>query len=303
VSSIESLLGDLAAALTGEKKLAAEAKPDNPAAEVIAANQRVRDTAKWILTSFAAVGAILVGGLQLSSIGNLTAETPNARIWATLVGIFAATIGVALAIGFMSSVLQPQLRSFGQADKDPDTASDALAEPLRMTYPELKAKLNEKDNAVDDTQEKYGPTSSEHRDALASREKWEQTRQDALTLIGSEFLWKRYKRARGAVVLAIFLVLGGVVAFAWGANPPDDAKEEPAVTLGQAPLSLNVHLLPAGVAALAKARGCETADLAVLSVAGTAAEREVVTLPTARCKTVRFVLTPGLGTAVAATPP
>jgi hypothetical protein len=303
VSSIESLLGDLAAALTGEKKLAAETKPVDHAAEVAAANQRVRDTAKWILTSFAAVGAILVGGLQLSSIGKLTAETPDARIWATLIGIFAATIGVALAIGFMSSVLQPQLRSLRQADKDPDTASDALAEPLGMKYSELKTKLDEKYKAVDDAKEQYGTTSNQYREAVATRQKWEDTWQDALTLIGSEFLWKRYKTARIAVVVAIFLVLGGVVAFAWGANPPDKANEETAVTLGQAPLLLDVHLTPAGVTALADARGCKTAELAVLSVAGDAAEREVVTVPMARCQTVRFVLTPGLGTAVAATPP
>lgn len=93
-------------------------KPPDPKAEITAANQRLRDTAKWIVTSFAAVGAILVAGLQLSSIGKRTAETPDERVWATLVGIAAAALGVAIVIGSMSSVLQPALNSLGGRKAD-----------------------------------------------------------------------------------------------------------------------------------------------------------------------------------------
>lgn len=118
-------------------------------------------------------------------------------------------------------------------------------------------------------------------------------------MIGAEILWRRYKRARRAVIAGVFLVFAGSVAFAWGANPPEGESDAP-VTLAQAPLLLDVQLTDAGVAALKKARGCETAGLQVLSIGGKQGEREVVTVPAAGCKAVRFVLTPGLGTAVAA---
>lgn len=301
MSLLDQLIGKVAGLLGGAKKDDA-AKSAGPAAEIAASNQRLRDTAKWILTSFAAVGAILVGGLQVSNIGKLTGETPDARVWATLVGIAVAALGVALAIGFMSSVLQPTLNSFRSADKNTDVADRALAESMRVTYAQLKAKIAEKDAAVE-TAKNQGYDSDAYRDALADRNAWEETRQDALTLIGTELLWHRYTNARRAVLAAIFLVLGGVVAFAWGANPPEDEKEKPAVTLDQAPLLLDVHLSDAGVAALKKARGCQTADLQVLSIGGKSGEREVVTVPARGCNAVRFVLTPTLGTATAAAAP
>jgi hypothetical protein len=115
-------------------------------------------------------------------------------------------------------------------------------------------------------------------------------------------LWERYKSARYAVLAGIALAAAGMAAFAWGANPPDHEKKAEPVALGQAPLSLHLHLTDAGVAALKDARKCETTDLTVLSIGGSADKREVVTVPTAACKTVRFVLTPELGTVTALTP-
>jgi hypothetical protein len=245
----------------------------------------------------------LVGGLQLSSIGDLTGDTPRARIWATIGGIAAAGIGIAIAIAFISRVLQPMLNSFRAADKDTAAADRALAEPLGMTYAKLKETIAELDAAVDRVSENTGADSTQYRDTLAAREAWEETRRGALRLIGTEILWTRYRDAKVAVIVAIFLVLGGVVAFAWGANPPDDEKENAPVTLGQAPLLLDVHLTSAGADALRKARGCLTADVRALSIGGTATEREVVTVPPGGCRPVRFVLTSELGTAVAAARP
>ncbi len=255
MSLLEQLVGELRGLLLGASAAGPPAPElTDPAAEIAAANQRLRDTAKWILTSFAAVGAILVGGLQLSNIGKLTDETPDTRVLASLVGISVAALGVAIAIGFMSSVLQPTLNSFRSADKKPKVADEALAEPMKITYADLKSAIAERDAAVDQAKKEHGTSSSEYRDALAERNAWEDTRQDALTLIGTELLWHRYGNARRAVIVGIFLVLGGVVAFAWGANPPEDGKEKPPVVLAQAPLLLDVHLTAAGVAALKKHR-------------------------------------------------
>jgi len=272
-----------------------------PFAEIDAANARLRDTAKWILTSFAAVGALLVAGLQLSSLGELTGDTPDSRIFAALVGIAAAAFGVALAIWCTSTVLAPFLNTFGSADEEIKTARKVLAdrEIVGETYDELKEKIAHADTAIDEAATKHGRDSPEYVAAVAAREEWEPLKQLALASIGSKLLWRRYARARKGVVVAIALVTAGVVAFAWGANAPEEEKETP-VVLGEAPLLLDVTLTPAGVEALAKKRACEQKTLMVLSIGGEEGKREVVTIPRGSCRAVRFVLSPNLGTATAA---
>jgi hypothetical protein len=301
VNEIGKLLNGLAAAvgLGGGQ----DQTPPPPASypEIATANQRLRDTAKWILTSFAAVGAILVAGLQLSSLGNLTGDTSGWRIFAALLGVVLAAGGVALAIGYTASVFAPFLNTFHSADKHPDVVSTVIHEdePIGKSYQTLKAEIKQADTALAEAEE-HGPDSPEYKAAYAKRDDLELDKRLALTVIGSELLWQRYKRARRAVVAAIALVLAGAVSFAWGANPPDNATKAEPVALGQAPVLLDLHLTKRGVDALAKARGCTTADLQVLSIAGSEGKREVVTIPTASCQTVRFVLTPESGTAIAA---
>lgn len=305
MSALDNLLRAIASALGGgpEESTRPEAEsPPDPAAEVAAVNKQLRETAKWILTSFAAVAAILVGGLQLSSIGKLTAETPDARVWAALGGIATAALGVAIAVGFMSRVLEPALNSLSTVADDVHAADQALAEPMGMTFNDLKGKIDTLDADVKRAKAK-GTSSPEYRAALEARNKWEPTRQDALVLIGAERLRSRYETARKAIVAAVILVVAGVVAFAWGANPPDDEKEAEPVTLAEVPVLLNVRLSDTGVTALEIARGCDRPLARVLTLGGKPTEREVVTIPSGRCRAVRFILTPSLGTATAALRP
>ena len=59
------------------------------------ANERIRDAAKWLIAASAAVGAILVAGSQLSSIGRLQ---PGPRLWVAIAGAVLALWGVVAAI-------------------------------------------------------------------------------------------------------------------------------------------------------------------------------------------------------------
>jgi hypothetical protein len=278
-----------------ESQEAAETYP-----EITAANQRLRDTAKWILASFGAVGAIVVAGLQLSSVGELTGQSATSRLVAAFLGIALAALGVGVAIWFTSSVLAPFLNNFRSADEHPDVTRRVLSdkELVGATYDELKEAIEKADRALDKAETK-GRDSPEYEKALCERDELEKDKQLALTVIGSELLADRFARARHAVAAGIILVIVGVVAFAWGANPPSPEAKESLVILGQAPLALRVHLTPAGVVALQETRSCTKPDLDVLSISGKPAQREVVTVPTEACKSVRFVLTPDLGTAIA----
>ena len=219
----------------------------------------------------------------------------------TAVALVALAGVYVLAIGYTSAVLAPLRTSFRSADKHPEVTERVLGdrELLHRTYPELKDKIAEKDAALAEAR-KLGTDSDEYKQARTDREAWEKNKRVALVYIGAELLWERYKRARRAVIVGVFLIVAGVVAFAWGGNPPEDEKKAPPVVLGQAPVVLDVTLTRAGVRALREKRKCRAASMTVLSIGGADAKREVVSIPTPRCRTVRFVLAPNLGTATAA---
>src|SRR5690349_13767483 len=64
---------------------------------------RIRETTKWLITTFAALGAILIAGTQLSAIGEL--DLARGDFWVALVGGLGALIGIWLAIWHASNVL------------------------------------------------------------------------------------------------------------------------------------------------------------------------------------------------------
>ncbi|MGP7813712.1 hypothetical protein [Glutamicibacter soli] len=60
------------------------------------ATLRIRDTAKWLIISLAAVGGVFVAGIQLSDIGLLELWSP--RFWGAILGIAFAAIGGGIAL-------------------------------------------------------------------------------------------------------------------------------------------------------------------------------------------------------------
>jgi len=67
------------------------------------AAERVRDTAKWILASFGAIGAALIVGIQFSDIGTLT----GTRLATALLALSIAFLGIVVAIRAVSALLLP----------------------------------------------------------------------------------------------------------------------------------------------------------------------------------------------------
>ena len=60
------------------------------------ASDRIRESTKWLVAAFAAVGAILAAGLQLASVGRLSYHQPGR--------LFLAIGGALLAVGALSSI-------------------------------------------------------------------------------------------------------------------------------------------------------------------------------------------------------
>lgn len=73
--------------------------------------EKIREAAKWLIASFAAVGAALIAGSQLSSIGRLPLcvdwSMDCARLWVALLGTVASLVGVVLAIWIGVTLLVP----------------------------------------------------------------------------------------------------------------------------------------------------------------------------------------------------
>ena len=82
---------------------------------------RVRETAKWLIVSFAAVGTILVAGSQLSSLGDL--DLAGWRIWAALGGVVVALSAVVVSIEKVSQVLVLDPVSLQRLTTAPDLAT------------------------------------------------------------------------------------------------------------------------------------------------------------------------------------
>src|ERR1700719_2870994 len=69
------------------------------------AANRIRDSAKWLLGAFAAVGALLAAGLQLADLGKLASDRSDHRLQWAVVGVGAAVLGIGIAIGAAASVI------------------------------------------------------------------------------------------------------------------------------------------------------------------------------------------------------
>jgi Pentapeptide repeats (8 copies) len=76
------------------------------------ANQRIRDAAKWLIASTAAVGAALLAGSQLSSIGRLDVGWPatvaTARLWVAVAGALLGLTAVVFVIWTGVRLLLPR---------------------------------------------------------------------------------------------------------------------------------------------------------------------------------------------------
>ena len=289
----------MTSALNGDESTTAVEAPVDPLAGYTKASEKIRETAKWLVTSFAAIGAILIAGIQFSSIGSLDSHSSGLRIAATIVGLIAGGTGVALAIWFTSSVLAPFLTLLDRPADD-ELADSITKATIGYGYGQFKQNADKERAAMAAAQDKDDATQAE---ALKRWNDWDTTTERrVLTVMGTALLAKRFKDARIAIMWGVALAGIGLALFVWGTNPPKPEKTAapPNVPLGRAPVVMYVRLKAAGVAALAPARKCRSYGVPALQVGGTAAVPEVVTLPNGLCRTIRFVVTPSLGVAIAA---
>jgi len=204
-----------------------------------AANQRIRDAAKWLIASAAAVGAALIAGSQLSSIGRLD---PGPRLWIAAAGALVGLTAVVWAIWTAVGVLLPVLVLIADLAAGWEKPPRALRPVVRFLhqYPKFlqgvgspAALITRRDKLVEGLREAVAAKASAGDDPEAL---WESEEELAKARAGladvdqritavedianHEALKARFHACLRRLLAATVLAALGIVAFAWAANPP-----------------------------------------------------------------------------------
>ncbi|GAB3863201.1 hypothetical protein GCM10029963_71260 [Micromonospora andamanensis] len=195
-------------------------------------NDRIRDAAKWLVASAAAVGAAMLAGSQLSSIGELPLGVPdsvdNARLWVAVTGAVAGLSTVVYAIWTAVQILLPKLvliSDLNEAWTQRRSELTTVVEHFRRNPKYLQGFVAPADiiAAREDlvAAQREPATGDEVRTQLAAGIADLDERITAIEDTAThEALKSQFRHALRKLVLATAVAAIGIVAFAWAANPP-----------------------------------------------------------------------------------
>lgn len=199
---------------------------DASATDLSEARDLVRAAAKWFIAGLGAIGAVLVAGSQLSSVGAL--DVDSWRFWVALTGVAVGLLAIMWAMWRVVDVLAPERWSF----EDVVSAWDAVppgsawrrgnavgryfrAHPLALgnfaSPREIQGLYQESD-----------PDREGLDDLVALMN-------DLLEKASTVSLQARFGALKWQIAAGVLAGATGIIAFAWAANPAD--PEQPAPSL------------------------------------------------------------------------
>ncbi|WP_432752718.1 hypothetical protein ACE1OA_11210 [Streptomyces sp. JL2001] len=305
----------------------AESKKDEAATGLSSAADRIRESAKWLLVSFAAVGVTLFGGLQLANIGRLQLDDPIR--WVPAVGGVALGLaGLAIAIYAASSVVTESYASLAwlsQAEGQDirgEVEQDSLLlggyENVQALASEIKKAQLRKNKAYTARYaeapvgevESYRKARLERLDAefysaSYALQSLSQVEQRILHVASLRRVAKAYEDSRKTMFLGAGMTALGIALFAWGANPPDPAESvEAEQVLPPSPSDVIAMIenddvraeRPLGVT-LREALGadCDLSKVAAIALSAAGDTYDLVSIKTNRCNVAYFKLNPSQG--------
>jgi hypothetical protein len=202
--------------------------PEPPPSPLAAANQRIRDTAKWLIASAAAVGAALIAGSQLAGIGRLDVgwptSTATARLWVATLSALVALAAVVHAITGAVRVLLPVQVLIADLAENwdhprPDLRSTVDFLRRRPKYLQGKASPMELIEVRDELVAGLGKPGADPK--LRERIEVMDRRIEAVEdIAGHEALVHAFRTCLRRLTVAAAVAALGIVGYAWAANPP-----------------------------------------------------------------------------------
>jgi hypothetical protein len=197
------------------------------------ANGRIREAAKWLVASAAAVGAAMIAGSQLSSIGELDVGWPTsvdrARLWVALLGAVAGLGAVVFAIWTAVQVLLPKLVLISELSEAWDNESDPLA-PAVQQFKRNAKYLQGFDTPAEVIEARENLVAKQRDPAIDAQAKAMLSERigridERITAIEDTAVHEALKGAFAQILRKLLIATAisaiGIVAFAWAANPPE----------------------------------------------------------------------------------
>lgn len=266
----------------------------------LAAEDRIRETAKWLTVSLALLGGVLVAGTQFSSLGSI--EPWGDRFWAALTGGAMAAVGAAaILFGTVWTATTPPVSLDGLEHSN--WPHDKFVLELRENVGELrdhyKTALEKRNESI---KANLANPTSETALAAKTADVWAvhlaNIVQNVLKVASYQSVSSRWKRASRIIAAGATLAFVGLMVFIWGVNPPAVAKASSARAAVVGEVSTQtVQLTLDGQARLAGSLGtsCNASQpLQALYLEQTAVGPDVVILQKG-CTPLRIVLTDSWG--------
>jgi hypothetical protein len=285
---------------------------------------RLRETVKWLVTIFAAIGAVLTAGLQFSNIGKLEAppffeELEEYRLIIAILAAAIALLSIVTIIWFALRVLVnepvslPALaRQEANGQQGPHLAF-AKEAGLLAKYRTLTELLNKSD--VDITTRENVETDLKRLEQSNEAGKDEAIRQHKEQLVslnndiaysaqvfsqiaaGIRYnqVYQRFKVTGKVLLIASLLAALAIGTFSWAVNPPDSATAAP---LFRTPVEASVQLTEQGQLLFTETlgQGCVSSAIRVVVLGVSDGRYDVVSLPTNQCALARFIIDAEVGT-------
>jgi len=193
------------------------------------AGDLIRAAARWLIGALGAIGALLVAGSQLSSIGSLQGSESRLRL--AVIGLALALTAILLAIWRMASLLLPHQVTIDELATQWEKARpDANGIPRwalwrRWRYPVVHYLAThrqylggDKDRTVPQINDRWWSEGYEEEELAPLRALIEKVE----SIAGYRTLLTSFRRARWWISMLVVVAALGIGTFAWAANPGDD---------------------------------------------------------------------------------
>lgn len=207
------------------------ADPDSTAGstDLSEARDLVRAAAKWFIAGLGAIGAVLVAGSQLSSVGAL--DTAEPRFWVALAGVAVGLLAILWAMWRVVDVLAPERWSFEDVVRAWDEAASSGRTPWSSRELAVGRYFREHQLAlggftsprqIQDVYDESEPDREGLDDLVALMN-------DLLEKASTVSLQTRFRALKGQIAAGVMVGAAGIIAFAWAANPADPAQPPPSL--------------------------------------------------------------------------